>query len=318
MRIGSYDEPVYLLRITEDPLAFRELKIKYSEGRALLRSMVGKHYGLSNHGYPITGGIINAKDKREKVRDYVDAIYGLNQAIGVAIGVKNRLGLRDEIPKIAMPDMRPHLKPEIINIVKPSDNNKLTPDELLAMGSEMEISPQACKFRDRLGDKRRDLNQFYLTQSFLYPLAMMGIISDPLYATAILSSEGFGLKDNQNARKNKNDSWEVRLQTIRLLESMVESYWKEFEEHRRAGLLPVKREEGAVEVSLVTFLDLVDNVMDLEAIQNALTQRGCGVFDRDEDVKNKAEETVEKSFKAQCLITKYLNSQGYSIPRQAI
>jgi len=315
MRIGSYDEPVYLLKITDDPFAFTQIRHMHAKGRALLRSMVGKSFELSHSGYPVTAQIIKNEEERAEIKGYVDAIYALNEAVPVALNIKNRRGLRNEIPKIAMPDMKKYLKPKDENLGKPSEKKAPKNDEPLEIGINMDTSPQASAFRAGLAQKRRDLNEFYLTQSFLYPLAMMGIMSDPLYATAILSSEGFGLKDNLHSC---GYSWEVRLETIRILESIVESYWHEFEEHRKAGSLPIRKEDFSPEVSLVTFFDLIEMVRDLEAIQHALEQKKSGVNDNNPDVRECAEETANKSFKAQSLITRYLESQGYSITNQAV
>ncbi len=59
----------------------------------------------------------------------------------------------------------------------------------------MDMSESAIATRNITTQKRRDINEFYITRRFLFPLAVFGIQSaDPAYTTTILSANRFGIK----------------------------------------------------------------------------------------------------------------------------
>src|SRR3990167_1060349 len=152
MRIGTYDGSVPKIRVTGNPLDYFELRFHNPDGIKNLRRLPGKSFSLDRYGIPTT--------RRAGVVQYIAGLYRINEALALAIRVRERPGLRNEV------------------------HNFLTLNRDLKLPEE-----DAPK-------KRRDLCEFYLKFKFLHPLAMIGILSaDPAYTATILSAENFGIKD---------------------------------------------------------------------------------------------------------------------------
>lgn len=310
MRIGSYDEPVYLLKISSDPLDYLELRIKHSAGRSALRNIAAKPHRLTESGFPVSDSLEPSQMKA--ATGFVRAIFGLNEAIPNAINFQNRPGLSEEITKLGSSDM------EIYQTPKPekkvfADMHPQESREPLELGTEIDTSPAAYAHRAALAKKRRDLTEFYLTRKFIYPLALMGIMSDSAFATAVLSSDGFGIKDKSRSKKGL-DSWQVRLETVKFFEKIVESVFFKFKRAKTEGLLPTSSLGFLQAILPITFEDLRDDILDLDAIAQALSQKGSGINDPDSDIRSVANEAVDKSLKTQKIIQTYLSGQGYMFP----
>ncbi|OGI18986.1 MAG: hypothetical protein A3B68_07200 [Candidatus Melainabacteria bacterium RIFCSPHIGHO2_02_FULL_34_12] len=296
MRIGTYDGSVPKIRVTGNPLDYFELRFHNPDGIKNLRRLPGKSFSLDRYGIPTT--------RRAGVVQYIAGLYRINEALALAIRVRERPGLRNEVHNFLT--LNRDLKLPEEDAPKKREETTANPNnEKIEIGTNIDTSPQSNAMRAALAQKRRDLCEFYLKFKFLHPLAMIGILSaDPAYTATILSAENFGIKDKDP---------EVRLASVRILSEFVTNIWSRFKEAKESGTLPVLTPGSFAHlINAITFEDLNDDLQSLETISNAITQQGFGVFDKNSDVKSMAEIVAENIFKTQKIIRRYINEQGYS------
>lgn len=282
------------IRASVNPLDYLELRYRNPIAIEALRELPGKRYSLDNNGYPRGREIDIAP-----IDPYIGRLYYLNQALYRALMPDIRDALSSEVRNFLTLNRDPRL-PEKIDQDNPDSNNPSTPHSqenpfnISSLGIEMDMSKASIESRDKLGQKRRDLNQFYVTREFLLPLAMFGIHSaDPAYTATILSAHRFGIK---------HPNPEVRLATVLILGESIKSIWFNFQMHTRA--LPCHQNNT---LSTITSKNLRDDLASLRTISNALTQEGYGINDNNFDVQNIATNTVQNVHKAQTIISKYID-----------
>lgn len=304
MRIGSNDSPYKKIRVSLNPLDYLELKYRNPDGIQELRKLPGTRYSLDENGYPAQ------KRLNSPINAYVNRLFILNQALSIALMPDSRDDLSHEIRNFLVLNKDPRLpetteqevkktKPEISLASNDSENFF----DLSLLGSEMDMSEAAIACRDKLAQKRRDVNEFYVTRKFLFPLAMFGIQSaDPAYTATILSAEDFGIKHTEP---------EIRLAAISILDETIKSVWFRFHEAQKHGTLQSSNNEGVL--AMVTFEDLKGDLENLQTITRSLVQKDYGMFDDDFDVRNIATIAIQNSSKTQKVIKKYFEEQGYQV-----
>ncbi len=302
MKIASYDEPIKKIRVSVNLLDYRSLGYRNHDGIEELRKLSGNQYPLNKYGSPKSTEINSSS-----VRAYTGGLLNLNQALAIALRPDSRNELSEEVRNFLVLNKDPRLPQKIeTEKTKPQDDGLENAFDFSQLGSEMDMSPATVAFRDLLGQKRRDINEFYITRRFLFPLAMFGIYcSDPAYIAAILGANDFGVK-------HRNP--EVRSASTLILDGIVKSIWSRFQMAKKTGTLPFIREDGSKNfLSVITFKDLSDDLASLQTINNALTQDGYGTNDSDSEVQNLAEITIQNLFKAQRVIKGYFEEQGYAV-----
>ncbi len=316
MKMGLYDEPIKKIRVSVNYLDYMSLKCRNPDGIKELRKLPGLSYSLNQHGFPESTEINSSP-----VRAYTGGLLNLNQALAIALRPRSRNELSEEVRNFLVLNKDPRLPQKtedeateketierrIRERAKPPNNQNNNPEstfDFSELGSKMDMSPAAVAYRDLLGQKRRDTNEFYITRRFLFPLAMFGIQSaDPAYTAAILGANDFGVK-------HRNP--EIRSASILILDGIVKSIWLKFQMAKQSETLPFIREDGIENfLSIITFKDLSDDLGSLQTINNVLTQDGYGINDSDSDVQNLAEITVQNSSKAQRVIKGHFEEQGY-------
>ena len=298
MQIGTYDGSVPKIRVTGNQLDYMELRFHNPDGIKSLRQLPGKNFKLDRYGIPMT--------RRPGVVPYIAGLYKINQALALAIRVDERPGLRNEVHNFLALNRDLNL-PEEDAPKKREERTTVNPNnEKIEIGTELDTSPRANAMRAALTQKGRDLREFYLKLDCLHPLAMTGMLSaDPAYTSTILSSEDFGIKDEDP---------EIRLASVKILSELVMSIWFKFNESKKADSLPIFTPGRTTHLfSVVTFDDLYSDLQSLETISNAITQTGYGVFDQDSDVNIVAEIVAENIFKTQKMIRSYVTEQGYDL-----
>lgn len=303
MKIASYDTPYKKVRVSINPIDYIELRYKNQAGIKELRKLPGNQYALDREGYPVS-----SKVNISPINTYVNRLFFLNQALSIALMPDSREDLSHEIRNFLLLNKDPRL-PEVerqtsttkrsdVEVTNTSDDFKFS-----ELGSEMDISEAAIAHRDLLGQKRRDINEFFITRQFLFPLAMVGIQSaDPAYTATVLGAESFGIK---------HPNTEIRLASISILDETIKSIWFKFQKAKKVGELPVAQNKSML--ALITFEDLNDDLASLETVNSVLTQRKYGVNDHSFDVKNLATLALQNSFKTQKVIRNYLEEQNYKI-----
>ena len=317
LNIGSYDEPIIPIRVSSNELDYTRAKYQFPEAIQTLRKIPGRNYELNYRGYP-TVGRITGKASIPDVKAYINELLGINQAMTFALRGDNRAGLRSEVRNFLFLNKDPRLKdpiPEIKETSKAKKEEKIeetqaekeaqSKDEPLELGVDLDTSPEAYTLRKTLGQKRRDINEFYLKKEFIYPLAMLGILnSDHSYVTTLLSANHFGIKDQDR---------DVRLASVSILGELTKSIWLKYDSAKRHDLLPKSKADI---FSPITIQSLEDDAASLETIINALTkqkEQGYGVFDSDLEVIDAAETVCNNAFKAQKAILRHIREVDYQI-----